>query len=119
MGSSIEDHTSVTAWFLDLRLQPTENPNTLKMQMLKFLLPLLLVASCSGFSFSAFLHRDAAVEQPMEEKAEDIEEEFDDEEDVEEVDDEEEDEEEDVQEEALEEESEAEDYDEYDEDYDY
>merc|ERR1711994_1048926 len=68
----------VTAWFLDLRLQPTENPNTLKMQMLKFLLPLLLVASCSGFSFSAFLHRDAAVEQPMEEKAEDIEEELDD-----------------------------------------
>merc|ERR1711881_374610 len=90
------------------------------MQLIKFLLPLLLVASCSGFSFSAFLHRDAKAEDALEPKPvaeevneeadeeteEEMDEEDDDDDDEEEEDDEEEDEEEEEDDEEEEEEEE-------------
>merc|ERR1711962_675549 len=77
----------------------------LNMKLLKYLLPLLLVASCSGFSFNSLLG-GAPGENPAEEKVEEIEtdmEEEEDEEEEEEEADELEDEEEEEEEEAEEE----------------
>merc|ERR1712142_1097231 len=86
---------------------PAQTNKSDKMQMLKFLLPLLLVASCSAFSLgSLFSSAEAKEELP----AVDSEEEFADEidEDIEEEEDDEEDDEEDEEdeEEELEEEEE-------------
>merc|ERR1712223_1524616 len=73
-----------------------------KMKLFKMLLPLLLVATCSGFSFNALLggsaeEEPAAAEQEVEDFVEDLEEEDmeeeDEEEEEEEVDEEEEEEE--------------------------
>merc|ERR1712080_559676 len=82
-----------------------------KMQLIKFMLPLLLVASCSAFSFSAFLHRDAKAEDALEPKPEEVAEEVNeeaDEEDEEAVDDEDDDEEEDEEEDDEEDEDDEE-----------
>merc|ERR1712142_56112 len=84
---------------------PAQTSKSDKMQMLKFLLPLLLVASCSAFSLgSLFSSAEAKEELP----AVDSEEEFADEidEDIEEEEDDEEDDEEVEEEEELDEEAE-------------
>merc|ERR1712243_423248 len=84
------------------------------MKLFKMLLPLLLVASCSGFSLNALLGGSAeeeqpAVEQQVEDFEEDLEEEDEEEDEEEEAEalEEEEDEEEDEEEEDEEEEEEA------------
>merc|ERR1712112_555203 len=76
----------------------------LNMKLLKYLLPLLLVASCSGFSFNSLLG-GAPEENQAEEKVEEIETDMEEEE---EEADEDEDEEEEEEEEAEEEEEEEE-----------
>merc|ERR1712002_740398 len=79
----------------------------LNMKLLKYLLPLLLVASCSGFSFNSLLG-GAPEENQAEEKVEEIETDMEEEEE-EEADEEEEDEEADeLEDEEEEEEEEAE-----------
>merc|ERR1711962_1780070 len=88
----------------------------LNMKLLKYLLPLLLVASCSGFSFNSLLG-GAPEENQAEEKVEEIETDMEEEEEEEEEAEEEEEEEEDIETVALE--AEEEDDGEYDnEDYD-
>merc|ERR1712112_268614 len=83
----------------------------LNMKLLKYLLPLLLVASCSGFSFNSLLG-GAQEENQAEEKVEEIEtdmeeeEEEADEEEADELEDEEDEEEEEAEEEEEEEEEE-------------
>merc|ERR1711962_1521308 len=87
----------------------------LNMKLLKYLLPLLLVASCSGFSFNSLLG-GAPEENQAEEKVEEIEtdmeeeeeEEADEEEEEEEADELEDEEEEEEEEEAEEDEEEEE-----------
>merc|ERR1712243_173117 len=77
------------------------------MKLFKMLLPLLLVATCSGFSLNALLGGSAEEEQPaIEQQVEDFEEDLE-EEDMEEED-EEEDEDEEEEAEALEEEEDEE-----------
>merc|ERR1711962_1252594 len=79
----------------------------LNMKLLKYLLPLLLVASCSGFSFNSLLG-GAPEENQAEEKVEEIETDMEEEEEEEEEADELEDEEEEEEEEAEEEDEEEE-----------
>merc|ERR1712002_255131 len=79
-----------------------------KMKMLKFLLPLLLVASCSSFSLNGLFHSENKAEElPAEESAvQETEEELEEEDDMDDLDDEEDDEiedEEDEEEEEIEE----------------
>merc|ERR1711953_190646 len=102
--TTLPDHSSATEILLI----------TNKMKLLKFLLPLLLVASVSSFSLkSLFSHEGKAEEVPAEATAvEDVDEEASEEEEDEEDEDEEEDEEfdpleEDEEEDELEEEEEA------------
>merc|ERR1711970_1272983 len=84
-----------------------------KMKMLKFLLPILLVASCSSFSLNGLFHSENKAEElPAEEPAvEETEEELEEEDDMDDLDDEEDDEieEEDFEVVALEEENEEDD----------
>merc|ERR1712179_897776 len=97
--STLPDHSSATEI-----LQITN-----KMKLLKFLLPLLLVASVSSFSLkSLFSHEGKAEEVPAEETAvEDVDEEASEEEEDEEEDEEFDSLEEDEEEDELEEEEEA------------
>merc|ERR1712180_50099 len=90
----------------------------LNMKFLKYLLPLLLVASCSGFSFNSLLG-GAPEENQAEEKVEEIETDMEEEEEEEVADEEEEEEEADeLENEEEEEEEEAEEEDEEEEEED-
>merc|ERR1712186_213620 len=92
-----------------LKTAKAENKDNMK--LFKMLLPLLLVATCSGFSLNALLggsaeEEPAAAEQEVEDFEEDLEEEDMEEEDEEEEEEESEEEEEDEEEEEEEEEEE-------------
>merc|ERR1711962_793194 len=104
---------------------PTQEYSLIEMKLLKLLLPLLVVASCSGFSLDSILGgavQETEAEKPIDEieEEEEAEEEEEDEaealEDEEEVDEVEEEEEEDLEAAALEEEAEEEDEEEEEED---